>query len=113
MMSESWPERHIDWSSTMTNLTRTEPVMLYALLAGLLTAVGGALVAIGEGVDPLIAIGTAIISFGLVVGGGGLGRSQAYSPERHHTEVGELRDLLDDVGDAEAAIRAEHVGDPE
>lgn len=96
----------------MPNLS-TEPVRLYALIAGLLTAAGGALVAIGEGVDPLVAIGTAIVSFGVVVGGGELGRSQAYSPARHNQEVGELRDLLDDVGDAEAAIRAEHLGDPE
>lgn len=114
VLTDSWPERHIDWSHIMPKLdTNHEPVRLYALIAGALSSIGSALVMIGEGVDPLIAAGTAIGAFGLVVGGGALGRAKAYSPARHNQEVGELRDLLDDVGDAEAAIRAEHLGDPE
>lgn len=67
--------------------TYTEPVRFYAILAGLLTAVGGFLVALGQGVDPLIAGGTAVISFGVVVSGGELGRGRAYSPQTFNDSV--------------------------
>lgn len=75
----------------------TEPVRIYALVAGLLTAIGGALVAIGEGVDPLVAIGTAIVSFGVVVGSGELARTQAYAP----ATVDQVMDAEAVIGDAE------------
>lgn len=67
--------------------TYTEPVRFYAFVAGLLTAAGGFLVALGQGVDPLVAGGTAIISFGVVVGGGELGRGRAFSPQTFNDSV--------------------------
>lgn len=79
---------------------QTEPVRLYALIAAALTSVGGALVAIGEGVDPLVAIGTALVSLAVVAGGGELGRKSAYSPA-----------TVDTVMDAEAVIAAAERGD--
>ena len=76
---------------------QTEPVRIMALIAGLLTAVGGALTAIGEGVDPLVAIGTAVVSFGIVVGGGEFARSQAYAPD----SVDQIRSAEATIADAE------------
>lgn len=64
-----------------------EPVVLSALIAGLLVAAGGTLVAIGEGIDPLVAIGQGLAEFGIVVGGGFLGRSRAYSPRRYEDDI--------------------------
>ena len=54
-----------------------EPVVLSALIAGLLVAAGGTLVAIGQG----------LAEFGIVVGGGFLGRSRAYSPRRYEDDI--------------------------
>ena len=85
----------------------TEPVRLYALAAGLLTAIGGALVAIGEGVDPLVAIGTAIVSLGVVVGGGELGRARAYAPATVERQAA----LLDEVLSAEHALEGVTLAD--
>lgn len=70
-----------------------EPVLISALIAGVLAAVGGALVTISQGVPVLAAVGTAITQIGLVVGGGYVARTQAYSP---HT--------ADQIMDADAII---------
>lgn len=58
-----------------------EPVLISALVAGLMVAIGGALVDIAGGVNVLAAIGQALLELALVVGGGAVARTQAYSPE--------------------------------
>lgn len=59
---------------------RTEPIRWTALIAGLLAAVGPALVSVSNGTPVLEAAGVALAAFGLVVGGGELARTQAWSP---------------------------------
>lgn len=72
----------------------TEPVRLIVLIAAIFATVGPALVAIGEGVDPLVAIGTAVAAFGALLGGEEFARSKAYAPA-----------TVDTIVDAEAVIR--------
>lgn len=79
----------------------TEPVRIYALIAGALTAIGTALVAVGQGGDPLVAVGTAIVAFGVVVGGGELARQHTYAPATVDT-------YLDAESVIQAAGRGEH-----
>lgn len=62
-----------------------EPVLISAIVAGLLVAIGGALVDVANGIDVLAAIGQALLELALVVGGGAVARSQAYSPETAET----------------------------
>lgn len=59
----------------------TEPVLISALVAGLLSSVGSLLIDLGAGIDLATAAGKAVAGFAIVVGGGALGRSQAYSPD--------------------------------
>lgn len=61
----------------------TEPLRLYILIAAVFATVGPALVAIGEGVDPLVAIGTAVAAFGALLGGEEVARTKVspYQPE--------------------------------
>lgn len=62
------------------SLWARQPVLVMSAVAGFFVAVGGALVAIGDGVDPLIAIGMAITEFAVVFGGGKVAQTQAWAP---------------------------------
>ena len=68
-------------------LLEREPVRVFAIVAGLLTATGQTLVAIGQHVDPLIAIGTALLSLAVIVGGGEVARSKAVAPATYDRDV--------------------------
>ena len=72
-----------------------EPVRAAALIAGLLATIGGALIAVSQGVDVLAAVGTALAQLGLVVGGGEIGRANAWGPR-----------TVDTIMDADAVIAA-------
>lgn len=60
------------------------PVFTIATIAGLLTAIGTALISIGQGLHPLVAAGTAIISAGVVIGGGALASTQVTPTANPH-----------------------------
>lgn len=72
-----------------------EPVLISAIVAGLLVAIGGAFTDVANGVDVLAAIGQALIEFAIVVGGGAVARTQAYSP-----------DTAEDIMEADTFLRS-------
>ena len=80
--------------TTIREKLANEPVLTWATIGGLLVAVGGALIGIGEGVNPAVAWGGGLIEFGVVIGAGTAARSRAYGPR-----------TVDTVMDAEAVIR--------
>jgi hypothetical protein len=67
--------------------TRHEPVRLAALLAGGITSTGTLLVHLASAADWRLALGTALLNLGVVVGGGELARRDAVSPATHDLEV--------------------------
>ncbi len=89
---------------------RTEPIRWTALIAGLFAAVGPALIGIADGVHPLAAAGGALVAFGLVVGGGELARTQAWSPQGHDVKVREVAEVRDQYLGAEEIIAAADEG---
>lgn len=89
---------------------RTEPIRWTALLAGLLAAVGPALVSVSNGTPVLEAAGVALVAFGLVVGGGELARTQAWSPQGHEAKVREVAEVRDQYLGAEEIIAAADEG---
>lgn len=72
-----------------------EPVFLSAIVAGFLIAVSSALFLLDQGASLYLAAGTAIGQFGVVLGGGVIGRQNAYGPK-----------MVDTIIDAEAVITA-------
>lgn len=61
-------------------LTQREPVLLWVLGFAFVGHVGATLVAIAEGVDPLVAIGTALAAYSTTAGGAKVAQTQAWSP---------------------------------
>lgn len=58
-----------------------EPVLLSALIAGLLTSIADALILVDRGASVALALAVALGQFAVVVGGGVVARTQAYGPE--------------------------------
>ena len=77
-----------------------EPVLLSALLAGILAATASALAILDAGGTTLAATGLWLSEVAIVVGGGALARTQAWSPSS-----------VDEVMDAHAVIEAAERGE--
>lgn len=79
-----------------TPLAEREPIRLYALVAAALTSAGTCLVSIGQGVNALVAIGTALVGFGTIAGGVELARAKAWSPASVDERV-DAHAVIDDL----------------
>lgn len=65
---------------TRQGITKREPVRLFALIAGAISASSSFFIDLGADVSWETALGKALGILALAVGGGELGRSRAYSP---------------------------------
>jgi hypothetical protein len=83
---------------TNAPLLDREPVRVYAIAAGLLTAVSSYLTSIGQGISHTMAAGVALGQLALVVGGGEAARSKAYAPVTYDRDI-DAHVIIEDPAD--------------